>query len=86
MLNGNTVASVRNVSSESWRETLVNQQREFLTLKETQAMLCAEHMGDELKYMGTATVVRDMDYMSKLLEGDDALMSVGMPVSSVHVD
>jgi len=49
-------------------------------------MLCAEHMGDELKYMGTATVVRDMDYMSKLLEGDDALMSVGMPVSSVHVD
>lgn len=76
LVNGNTVSTIRNVSSESWRETLVKQQGEFLALKETQAILCGKHMGDDLKYMGTATVVRDMDYMSKLLEGEDALMYV----------
>jgi hypothetical protein len=31
-------------------------------------------MGDELRYMGTATVVRDMDFMAKLFDGEDGKM------------
>lgn len=31
-------------------------------------------MGDQLKYMGTSTVARDIDYITTLLEGQDALM------------
>jgi hypothetical protein len=45
-----------------------------LALYEAQFKLCGSKLGDELKYMGTATVVRDMDYMAKLFDGDDALM------------
>lgn len=31
-------------------------------------------MGDGLRYMGTSTVVRDIDFITKLLDGEDALM------------
>ncbi|KAH8923445.1 hypothetical protein BT69DRAFT_159775 [Atractiella rhizophila] len=37
--------------------------------------LCKERMGEELRYMGTSTVVRDMDFITKALEGDDALIN-----------
>jgi hypothetical protein len=29
---------------------------------------------EDLRYMGTATVVRDLDYMTRLLDGEDAKM------------
>lgn len=36
------------------------------------AKLCIETSGDTLKHVGTATVVRDLEYLSRIIEGDDA--------------
>ncbi|KAJ7032679.1 hypothetical protein C8F04DRAFT_1040285 [Mycena alexandri] len=69
---GFTVASSTNLSNPAIEAHLVEQAREFMALKKSQADLCAKNMGDELKYMGTATVVRDMDFMTKILDGEDA--------------
>ena len=33
-------------------------------------------MGNQLKYMGTTTIVRDIDFITRTLEGEDALMYV----------
>jgi hypothetical protein len=42
-------------------------------MKEAQAELCHENMDvEDLKYMGTATVVRDMDFMTQVLDGKGA--------------
>ncbi|KAF9072802.1 hypothetical protein BDP27DRAFT_1400715 [Rhodocollybia butyracea] len=68
---GITVSSISNLSSVLLYDELVEQHRQFLALKQAQAELCRKNMGDELKYMGTATVVRDIDFMSKALEGED---------------
>ncbi|KAJ7330409.1 hypothetical protein DFH08DRAFT_882587 [Mycena albidolilacea] len=68
---GFTVASSSNLSDPAIEAQLVEQSREFLALKKSQAELCARNMGDELRYMGTATVVRDMDFMAKLFDGED---------------
>ncbi|KAJ7248857.1 Alpha/Beta hydrolase protein [Mycena haematopus] len=68
---GFTIASSTNLSDPAIEAHLVEQSRQFLVLKKTQAALCAKNMGDELRYMGTATVVRDMDFMSKLFDGED---------------
>ncbi|KAJ7051015.1 hypothetical protein C8F01DRAFT_999912 [Mycena amicta] len=51
---------------------LVSQASEFLALKKAQAQVCAESMGDELRYMGTANVVRDMDFMAQIFDGKGA--------------
>lgn len=40
-------------------------------------------MAKELKYTGTATVVRDMDFIAKKWDGPDALMQV-LPVWFVY--
>ncbi|KAJ7753636.1 hypothetical protein DFH07DRAFT_774037 [Mycena maculata] len=40
-------------------------------VEEDQAELCAKNMGDELRYMGTATVVRDTDFMAKIFDGEE---------------
>ncbi|KAJ7441618.1 hypothetical protein B0H11DRAFT_2095722 [Mycena galericulata] len=69
---GFTVASSTNLSDPAIEAQLVQQSREFLALKKSQADLCAKNMGDELRYMGTATVVRDMDFMTKIFDGEDA--------------
>ncbi|KAF9020091.1 alpha/beta-hydrolase [Hymenopellis radicata] len=69
---GMTVPSIRNVSSESLKHDLVEQNRMFIVLKKSQAKLCAERLGDELRYMGTANVVRDMDFMSEVFDGQGA--------------
>lgn len=69
---GFTVTS--NYSDPIMREKLIEQHRQFLTLYETQAKLCAENMGEELKYMGTANVVRDIDFMTTAFDGKDANM------------
>ncbi|KAF7333329.1 hypothetical protein MVEN_02348200 [Mycena venus] len=68
---GFTVTSSSNLSDPAIEAQLVEQSREFLALKKSQAELCAKNMGDELRYMGTATVVRDMDFMAKLFDGED---------------
>ncbi|KAJ7472025.1 hypothetical protein FB451DRAFT_1399312 [Mycena latifolia] len=68
---GFTVASSSNLSNPALEQQLVEQAREFLVLKQSQAELCAKNMGNELRYMGTATVVRDMDFMAKFFDGED---------------
>ncbi|KAJ7484005.1 hypothetical protein B0H11DRAFT_1196196 [Mycena galericulata] len=69
---GFTVASSTNLSDPAIEAHLVQQSREFLALKKSQAELCAKNMGHELRYMGTATVVRDMDFMAQIFDGEDA--------------
>ncbi|KAJ6632281.1 hypothetical protein B0H10DRAFT_1937936 [Mycena sp. CBHHK59/15] len=69
---GFTVVSSANLSNPALEAQLVEQSRQFLALKKSQAELCAKNMGDELRYMGTATVVRDIDFMTKLFDGEDA--------------
>jgi hypothetical protein len=64
------------------RKSLIAQHREAEALYQTQFEVCAKTMGDQLKYMGTSTVVRDMDYITAQLEGPDALMSVRQPVKT----
>lgn len=36
--------------------------------------MCQETMGQTIAYMGTSSVVRDMDFITTALEGEDALM------------
>lgn len=67
-----TVAS--NLSDPATREHLIAQEREWIALKKAEAEMCTRNMGPELAYMGTANVVRDMDFMTKVLDGEDALM------------
>ncbi|THU82258.1 alpha/beta-hydrolase [Dendrothele bispora CBS 962.96] len=69
---GITVSSISNLSSPFLYDRLVEQHRQFIAIKQAQAELCRQNMGDELKYMGTATVVRDMDFMTKVFDGEDA--------------
>ncbi|KAJ7482544.1 hypothetical protein FB451DRAFT_1084919 [Mycena latifolia] len=69
---GFTVRSSSNLSDPVLERQLVEQSRQFLALKKSQAEVCGYSMGDELRYMGTATVVRDMDFMAKVFDGEDA--------------
>lgn len=62
------------MSRQDARQTLVQQQREADALLKTQFEVCKKNMGDQLRYMGTATVVRDIDFITRKLEGEDALM------------
>lgn len=58
------------------RAHLIEQQREADALYETQFKVCKKTMGDILKYSGTATVTRDIDFMATALEGKESLMLV----------
>lgn len=51
---------------------LLEQHRELLAMQLTEFTKCSEVMGDELRYMGTTTVVRDIEEMSRVLEGAEA--------------
>jgi hypothetical protein len=56
---------------------IVAEQRQALALFETQARLCGKNMpngGAEMKYMGTSSVVRDIDFMATVIDGSDAMM------------
>jgi hypothetical protein len=59
------------------RFDLVLQYRQAIAMFEAQAKLCTLNMpngGSDLKYMGTSTVARDIDFMSKVISGPDAPM------------
>ncbi|KAI5479164.1 alpha/beta-hydrolase [Pseudohyphozyma bogoriensis] len=58
--------------SPEGRQHLLDQHRQLMSLQKTEYERCAETMGDEFKYMGTSTVVRDIAEMSRVLEGPDA--------------
>nr|GAT42366.1 predicted protein [Mycena chlorophos] len=70
------IVSSSNISNPSIRASmeaeLVVQAREYFALMDAQARVCAEAMGDDLKYMGTATVVRDMAFMAQAFDGNGA--------------
>jgi hypothetical protein len=75
--NAYEIPNIQNLSDPANFHALVVQQRQYLALKEAQALACSENMDvEELKYMGTATVVRDMDFMTKVLDGSRAKMYV----------
>jgi hypothetical protein len=70
-----TVPNLANLSDPLNRPALAVQARQLLALKAAQAQLCAENMDvEDLRYMGTATVVRDMDFMTRAFDGADAKM------------
>lgn len=86
---GITVSSISDLSSPLLYDQLVEQHRQFLAVKEAHAHLCGEMMGNELKYMGTATVVRDIDFMSRVIEGEDEKMyacSSNLLLTNTHLD
>ncbi|CAL1709998.1 unnamed protein product [Somion occarium] len=64
-----------NQTREDIRKLLIHQESEVDALLRTQYARCAKKMADELRYMGTSTVVRDIDFISKTLEGEDALIN-----------
>ncbi|KAI0634190.1 TAP-like protein-domain-containing protein [Trametes polyzona] len=64
-----------NLTDPKNRAHLIEQQRDADALWETQFEICAETMGDNLKYMGTTTVARDIDFITTLLDGEDALIN-----------
>lgn len=63
-----------NLTDPSLRENLLRQQKEADALYQAQFEICGKAMGEQLRYMGTTTVVRDIDFMTTVLEGEDALM------------
>ena len=60
------------------RHHLIETQRDANGLFKTQFAICAQTMGETLRYMGTSTVARDIDYITTLLDGEDALLYVSL--------
>ncbi|KAI0708631.1 TAP-like protein-domain-containing protein [Earliella scabrosa] len=54
---------------------LIAQQREAEALYKTQFAICGQNMGDALRYMGTTTVARDIDFIASRLDGPDSLIN-----------
>ncbi|KAI0772754.1 TAP-like protein-domain-containing protein [Trametes elegans] len=57
------------------RYHLIEQQREANALYQAQFALCKKNFGDTARYMGTTLVARDIDYITTLLDGKDALIN-----------
>ena len=74
-----------NMSTAEAQKFLVRQHKEAEALYQTQFDVCRKTMGEQLRYMGTSTVVRDIDYITKQLEGPDALMSARLSLILVLV-
>ncbi|KAH8102176.1 Alpha/Beta hydrolase protein [Cristinia sonorae] len=79
---GYDVAS--NMSTAELRSMLLVKTAEADALLRTQFEICRQNMGEELRYMGTSTVVRDLDFMSKIFDGTDAPINLyGLSYGSV---
>ncbi|KAJ7434499.1 hypothetical protein B0H11DRAFT_2296253 [Mycena galericulata] len=62
--------------SPEGRAVLVEQQKQALALEEVQGAVCEETMGSEaLGYMSTTTTIYDMEEISRVLVGEDALIN-----------
>ncbi|KAI0664136.1 TAP-like protein-domain-containing protein [Cubamyces menziesii] len=57
------------------RYHLIQTQRDADGLYKSQFEICGQTMGEGLRYMGTSTVVRDIDFITTLLDGKDALIN-----------
>ncbi|GJE93494.1 alpha/beta hydrolase [Phanerochaete sordida] len=64
-----------NLSDAEAKKILIRQHIEAEALYKTQFEVCARTMGDKLKYMGTSSVVRDIDFITKALEGPNSLIN-----------
>ncbi|KAI1791668.1 TAP-like protein-domain-containing protein [Ganoderma leucocontextum] len=54
---------------------LIETQRDANALYKTQFEKCKEVQGDSLRYMGTTSVVRDIDFIATALEGNGSLIN-----------
>lgn len=68
--------SIANLSDPNIEAALEMQSRELLALLQTQAQVCTKTMGDELRYMSSTAVVRDMAFMAEVFDGKGAKMYV----------
>lgn len=66
----------QNASDPGVWEDIWRQRREADALTQAQFELCDENMGDALKYLSSTSVARDVDYITTVIEGPDALMCV----------
>ncbi|KAJ6552931.1 TAP-like protein-domain-containing protein [Mycena capillaripes] len=73
---GFTVPSIANLSDPALEAALGTQSREFIALKKAQGQICGKNMGDDLRYMGSATVVRDMAFMADVFDGEGAKINL----------
>nr|XP_031861386.1 uncharacterized protein CI109_002990 [Kwoniella shandongensis]KAA5528458.1 hypothetical protein CI109_002990 [Kwoniella shandongensis] len=65
-----------NPTSPAGKEVLIHQQKQALNLMQLQAGVCGDALGAEtLKWMGTTTLIRDMEYMKNVIDGEDALIN-----------
>lgn len=64
----------RNLSDSAELELIRAQLRVTFAEDQLLASLCEERTGDDLKHMGTATVVRDLEYLATVIEGKDEPM------------
>ncbi|KZT58680.1 hypothetical protein CALCODRAFT_451259 [Calocera cornea HHB12733] len=60
---------------EELRASLLRQQEEMDALVQVQYRMCAVNMGKKVRYMGTTTVVRDIEFVTRVLEGGEALIN-----------
>jgi hypothetical protein len=73
---GYDIPNSANLSDAVNLHSLTVQARQFRAIKAAQALACADNMNvDDLRYMGSTTIVRDMAFMTALLDGPNAKMS-----------
>ncbi|CDO72134.1 hypothetical protein BN946_scf184962.g77 [Trametes cinnabarina] len=61
-----------NLTDPMNREHLIQLQRHADALWQTKMQVCAQSMGDKLRYMGTVSIARDVEFIASLLDGKDA--------------
>jgi hypothetical protein len=75
MEQGYTLPNMHDVADPYNRPALVEQERQHLSIFKAQSDACKYSMDvNDLRFMGTATVARDVDFMAKVLDGDDGKM------------
>ena len=57
------------------RPNLIQSQRDANTLYQAQSQICNQTMGETIRYAGTMSVVRDIDYINTLLAGNGSLIN-----------
>ncbi len=68
-----TIPAKADIWTDEGFAVLVEQQREAMALWEMQATICNESMGAEvLKYMGTTTLIKDLEYIKDTFDGKEA--------------
>ncbi|KAF8310962.1 hypothetical protein DL93DRAFT_2116508 [Clavulina sp. PMI_390] len=65
-----------NMTANEVLESLTADFRNLLMMQEVRGKMCAEHMdADDLRYMGTTSVVRDIQFITEVLEGKKSLIN-----------